>query len=561
MENQTKLNGSELLLASLKKEKVELIFGYPGGAVLPLYDAMYDFEIPNVLTRHEQGAVHAAEGYAKVTGKPGVVVVTSGPGATNAITGIADAMSDSLPLVVITGQVGTKGIGTDAFQEADILGITLPITKHNFQVRDINDLQRIVHEAFHIASTGRPGPVVIDLPKDISQEMGTFLEQFEVDIPSYQPNTSASLPQIEKVMQQLKRAKKPLLLVGAGVSYANATEELRKFVDKYQIPVVETMMALGTVPSNHPLNLGMGGMHGTYAANMALSTCDYLINIGSRFADRLATSPKSFAPHAKIAHIDIDPAEIGKVIRTDIPVVADAKDALNKMLALDTKPGNYSEWINTCQERQEQHPLYYEQTTTEIKPQKVVELVGEITDSKAYVVTDVGQHQMWVAQFYPFTFPRQLITSGGLGTMGYGIPAGIGVKFAHPESQVVVFVGDGGFQMTNQEFAILNEHQLDIKFVLMNNHVLGMVHQWQEKFHGARYSASEFHTQPDFMKLAEAYHIKGVKINNPLTFEDELKAAFAMPGPVLIEVEIPADEHVLPMVAAGAPNHKMIGVK
>ena len=465
MENQTKLNGSELLLECLKKEKVELIFGYPGGAVLPLYDAMYDFEIPNVLTRHEQGAVHAAEGYAKVTGKPGVVVVTSGPGATNAITGIADAMSDSLPLVVITGQVGTGGIGTDAFQEADILGITLPITKHNFQVRDVNDLQRIVHEAFHIASTGRPGPVVIDLPKDISQSMGEFLEHFEVDIPSYQPNTSASLPQIEKVMKQLKRAKKPLLLVGAGVSYANATKELRTFVDKYQIPVVETMMALGTVPSKHPLNLGMGGMHGTYAANMALSTCDYLINIGSRFADRLATSPNSFAPNAKIAHIDIDPAEIGKVIRTDIPVVADAKDALEKMLALDTKPGDYSEWIAECQEREAKHPLYYDDTDEEIKPQRVVEIVGEITDSKAYVVTDVGQHQMWVSQFYPFSFPRQMITSGGLGTMGYGIPAGIGVKFAHPESQVVVFVGDGGFQMTNQEFAILNEHNLDIKFV------------------------------------------------------------------------------------------------
>ncbi|NME50237.1 biosynthetic-type acetolactate synthase large subunit [Enterococcus cecorum] len=561
MENQTKLNGSELLLECLKKEKVELIFGYPGGAVLPLYDAMYDFEIPNVLTRHEQGAVHAAEGYAKVTGKPGVVVVTSGPGATNAITGIADAMSDSLPLVVITGQVGTGGIGTDAFQEADILGITLPITKHNFQVRDVNDLQRIVHEAFHIASTGRPGPVVIDLPKDISQSMGEFLEHFEVDIPSYQPNTSASLPQIEKVMKQLKRAKKPLLLVGAGVSYANATEELRTFVDKYQIPVVETMMALGTVPSKHPLNLGMGGMHGTYAANMALSTCDYLINIGSRFADRLATSPNSFAPNAKIAHIDIDPAEIGKVIRTDIPVVADAKDALEKMLALDTKPGNYSEWIAECQERETKHPLYYDETDEEIKPQRVVEIVGEITDSKAYVVTDVGQHQMWVSQFYPFSFPRQMITSGGLGTMGYGIPAGIGVKFAHPKSQVVVFVGDGGFQMTNQEFAILNEHNLDIKFVLMNNHVLGMVHQWQEKFHGARFSSSEFKTQPDFMKLAEAYHVKGVRLSNPKTIEEDLKATFALEGPVLIEVEIPAQEHVLPMVAAGAPNHKMIGVK
>lgn len=561
MENQTKLNGSELLLECLKKEKVELIFGYPGGAVLPLYDAMYDFEIPNVLTRHEQGAVHAAEGYAKVTGKPGVVVVTSGPGATNAITGIADAMSDSLPLVVITGQVGTGGIGTDAFQEADILGITLPITKHNFQVRDVNDLQRIVHEAFHIASTGRPGPVVIDLPKDISQSMGEFLEHFEVDIPSYQPNTSASLPQIEKVMKQLKRAKKPLLLVGAGVSYANATEELRTFVDKYQIPVVETMMALGTVPSKHPLNLGMGGMHGTYAANLALSTCDYLINIGSRFADRLATSPNSFAPNAKIAHIDIDPAEIGKVIRTDIPVVADAKDALEKMLALDTKPGNYSEWIAECQERETKHPLYYDETDEEIKPQRVVEIVGEITDSKAYVVTDVGQHQMWVSQFYPFSFPRQMITSGGLGTMGYGIPAGIGVKFAHPKSQVVVFVGDGGFQMTNQEFAILNEHNLDIKFVLMNNHVLGMVHQWQEKFHGARFSSSEFKTQPDFMKLAEAYHVKGVRLSNPKTIEEDLKATFALEGPVLIEVEIPAQEHVLPMVAAGAPNHKMIGVK
>lgn len=553
-------NGADLLIKCLEHQGVELIFGYPGGSVLPLYDSLYNESIPNILTRHEQGAVHAAEGYAKATGKPGVVIVTSGPGATNVVTGIADAMIDSVPLVVITGQVTTPGIGKDAFQEADMLGITVPITKNNYQVRDLEELPRIVNEAFHIATTGRKGPVLIDLPKDITTRKSNARVDRPVHLESYQPTTTPSILQIERLMNLLKKAKKPILLVGGGVIAAEGATELRQLVEKYQLPTVSTLLGLGLLPQDHPNFLGMGGMHGTYAANMAMMECDLLINIGSRFDDRLACSSQDFAPNAKIAHIDVDPVEIGKIIRTDIPIVGDAKIALELMLSIEISSPDCEEWRMLCKARQERYPLKYEQNGEVIKPQEVIEIIGRITKGKAYVVTDVGQHQMWVAQYYPFQFPKQLITSGGLGTMGYGIPAGIGAKFGRPKESVVVFVGDGGFQMTNQEFAILNQNQLDIKFVLMNNQSLGMVRQWQEKFFNERRSQSVFHEQPDFMKMAEAYGIQGTKITNPATLEKELHEAFAKEGPMLIEVTICTKEHVLPMIPAGMPNDQMLGV-
>ncbi len=558
-----KMSGARLLLKCLQKHDVELVFGYPGGAVLPLYDALYDAEIPNILTRHEQGAVHAAEGYAKATGKPGVVIVTSGPGATNVVTGIADAMGDSVPLIVITGQVATPGIGKDAFQEADILGITLPITKHNYQVRDVEELEKTIDEAFHIATTGRKGPVVIDLPKDISIIEGTYTQRTKpVNLVSYQPTTNPSQLQLTRLMDQLKKAKKPIVLAGAGITAAKAADKLKEFVERYKLPTVNTLLGLGTLPADCPYFLGMGGMHGSYAANMALAECDLLINIGSRFDDRLATCPSQFATGAVIAHIDIDPAEIGKIIPTDIPIVGDAKNALEKLLAFEPFEIDSQEWQDICQERKQNYPFKYDRDNKdEIKPQRVIEKIGEITKGQAFVSTDVGQHQMWVAQYYPFNFPNQLITSGGLGTMGFGIPAGIGAQFAYRDRPVIVFVGDGGFQMTNQEFAILNENGLNVKFVLINNGSLGMVRQWQERFHNERRSSSVFDGQPDFVKLAEAYGIDAVRIMNPTTVDSELEAAFAKEGPLLIEVIVSNSEQVMPMVPAGIPNDQMIGVE
>ncbi|WP_230406890.1 biosynthetic-type acetolactate synthase large subunit [Blautia liquoris] len=557
----TLLSGAQIVIETLKKHGVELVFGYPGGSVLPLYDVLYDEEIPNILTRHEQGAVHAAEGYAKATGRPGIVIVTSGPGATNAITGIADAMADSVPLIVFTGQVTTPGIGKDAFQEADVLGITLPITKHNYQVRDTKEIEKTIDEAFHLATTGRRGPVVIDLPKDVTVTEGTYKHSEEsVHLVSYQPNTNPSDLQIARLMRQLKKAKKPVVLAGAGVSAADASEELQAFVKKYHLPAVTTLLGLGTLPADLDDFLGMGGMHGSYAANMALSGCDFLINIGSRFDDRLATCPEHFAEGAVIAHIDIDPAEIGKIIRTDLPIVGDAKKALQKMLDFDEIKTDHSKWEEQCLARKKKYPLDYDRDNMEeIKPQRVIEKVGEITKGKAFVATDVGQNQMWAAQFYPFYYPNQLITSGGLGTMGYGIPAGIGAQFAYPDREVVVFVGDGGFQMTNQEFAILNENHLNVKFILINNRSLGMVRQWQESFYNERRSASVFKNQPDFVKLSEAYGIKAVRISDPLTLDAQLEEAFSYEGPILIEVMTSSTEQVMPMVPAGMPNDQMIG--
>ncbi|HGJ1298871.1 TPA: acetolactate synthase large subunit [Streptococcus pneumoniae] len=552
--------GSDLVLETLRDLGVDTIFGYPGGAVLPFYDAIYNFKgIRHILGRHEQGCLHEAEGYAKSTGKLGVAVVTSGPGATNAITGIADAMSDSVPLLVFTGQVARAGIGKDAFQEADIVGITMPITKYNYQVRETADIPRIITEAVHIATTGRPGPVVIDLPKDISALETDFIYSPEVNLPSYQPTLEPNDMQIKKILKQLSKAKKPVLLAGGGISYAEAATELNEFAERYQIPVVTSLLGQGTIATSHPLFLGMGGMHGSFAANIAMTEADFMISIGSRFDDRLTGNPKTFAKNAKVAHIDIDPAEIGKIISADIPVVGDAKKALQMLLAEPTVHNNTEKWIEKVT-KDKNRVRSYDKKERVVQPQAVIERIGELTNGDAIVVTDVGQHQMWTAQYYPYQNERQLVTSGGLGTMGFGIPAAIGAKIANPDKEVVLFVGDGGFQMTNQELAILNIYKVPIKVVMLNNHSLGMVRQWQESFYEGRTSESVFDTLPDFQLMAQAYGTKNYKFDNPETLAQDLEV-ITEDVPMLIEVDISRKEQVLPMVPAGKSNHEMLGVK
>ncbi|HHA9155401.1 TPA: acetolactate synthase large subunit [Streptococcus pneumoniae] len=552
--------GSDLVLETLRDLGVDTIFGYPGGAVLPFYDAIYNFKgIRHILGLHEQGCLHEAEGYAKSTGKLGVAVVTSGPGATNAITGIADAMSDSVPLLVFTGQVARAGIGKDAFQEADIVGITMPITKYNYQVRETADIPRIITEAVHIATTGRPGPVVIDLPKDISALETDFIYSPEVNLPSYQPTLEPNDMQIKKILKQLSKAKKPVLLAGGGISYAEAATELNEFAERYQIPVVTSLLGQGTIATSHPLFLGMGGMHGSFAANIAMTEADFMISIGSRFDDRLTGNPKTFAKNAKVAHIDIDPAEIGKIISADIPVVGDAKKALQMLLAEPTVHNNTEKWIEKVT-KDKNRVRSYDKKERVVQPQAVIERIGELTNGDAIVVTDVGQHQMWTAQYYPYQNERQLVTSGGLGTMGFGIPAAIGAKIANPDKEVVLFVGDGGFQMTNQELAILNIYKVPIKVVMLNNHSLGMVRQWQESFYEGRTSESVFDTLPDFQLMAQAYGIKNYKFDNPETLAQDLEV-ITEDVPMLIEVDISRKEQVLPMVPAGKSNHEMLGVK
>ena len=552
--------GSDLVLETLRDLGIDTIFGYPGGAVLPLYDAIYNFKgIRHILGRHEQGCLHEAEGYAKSTGKLGVAVVTSGPGATNAITGIADAMSDSVPLLVFTGQVARAGIGKDAFQEADIVGITMPITKYNYQVRETADIPRIITEAVHIATTGRPGPVVIDLPKDVSALETDFIYSPEVNLPSYQPTLEPNDMQIKKILKQLSKAKKPVLLAGGGISYAEAAAELNEFAERYQIPVVTSLLGQGTIATSHPLFLGMGGMHGSFAANIAMTEADFMISIGCRFDDRLTGNPKTFAKNAKVAHIDIDPAEIGKIISADIPVVGDAKKALQMLLAEPIVHNNTEKWIEKVT-KDKNRVRSYDKKERVVQPQAVIERIGELTNGDAIVVTDVGQHQMWTAQYYPYQNERQLVTSGGLGTMGFGIPAAIGAKIANPDKEVVLFVGDGGFQMTNQELAILNIYKVPIKVVMLNNHSLGMVRQWQESFYEGRTSESVFDTLPDFQLMAQAYGIKNYKFDNPETLARDLEV-ITEDVPMLIEVDISRKEQVLPMVPAGKSNHEMLGVK
>ncbi|HVH95588.1 MAG TPA: acetolactate synthase large subunit [Bacillus sp. (in: firmicutes)] len=563
-EKNRSVSGADLLLRALENEKVELIFGYPGGAVLPIYDKIYDSKIRHILPRHEQGGIHAAEGYARISGKPGVVIVTSGPGATNVVTGIADAMMDSLPLVVFTGQVATSVIGTDAFQEADILGITTPITKHNYQIRNVKDIPRIIKEAFYIATTGRPGPVLIDFPKDIANaiiELGN-VEEVEVNLPGYQPTTQPNYLQIRKLSEAVSSAKKPVILAGAGILHAKAMEELKQYAEQQKIPVVHTLLGLGGFPADHDLFVGLGGMHGIYAANMALYECDFLLNIGARFDDRLTGNLNHFAPNATVAHIDIDPAEIGKNIPTKIPVVADAKEALKQLIKQDGKQPVHQEWHETINSWKKDYPYFYDQDAKDVlKPQKVLEMLFEKTKGEAIVVTDVGQHQMWAAQYYQFKQADKWVTSGGLGTMGFGLPASIGAQLAAPDSCVLAILGDGGFQMNPQELAVIREHNLPVKIVIINNMALGMVRQWQELFYDKRYSHSQAQIQPDFVKLADAFGIKGYCIHSSEEAESILDEVLHNNEPVLLDFRVEPGENVYPMIPAGKGLHEMEGVK
>lgn len=565
-ENKTTKIGTELLVEALHDQGVEVVFGYPGGAVLHIYDQFFRSNENHILARHEQGAGHMADGYARATGKTGVAIATSGPGATNLVTAVATAQMDSVPMVVITGQVADSGIGKDAFQETDIVGVMTPVTKYAYQVRQAKDIPRTISEAFYIANSGRKGPVLVDIPKNIGIEVvDTENIKVGMQLPGYTPDDELNIDidVIQEIMATIGESKKPLILAGNGISKSQASEELRTFAHTYQIPVVQTLLGLGVMDSKDDLSLGMAGMHGTYAANMALMETDCLINIGSRFDDRVASDPSNFAPHAKIIHIDIDPSEIDKIIETDISLVADASIVLQLMLQFSIE--NYTvkqEWLNHQADNKSLHPTQVPVTGEHIRPQRVLEYLGEKTNGDALIATDVGQHQMWAAQYYPFKFPGQLITSGGLGTMGYGIPAAIGADYGAAEGQTVVsIVGDGGFQMTNQELNVMQHYGMKPKFIILNNTVLGMVHQWQHTFYEDRYSHSEFgQGLPDFVKLSEALGVTAARVSDPAEMEAAVDVMLAFDGPYVLEVMIDKHELVTPMVASGKSNDQMEGL-
>ncbi|ABQ27873.1 biosynthetic-type acetolactate synthase large subunit [Geotalea uraniireducens] len=562
-----KMNGAKILLECLKLEGVDTVFGYPGGTVINLYDELFSFkEIRHILPRHEQAGVHAADGYARATGKVGVAIATSGPGATNTITGIATAYMDSIPMVIITGQVPTALIGNDAFQEADIIGITRPCTKHNFLVKDVKDLALIVKKAFYIARTGRPGPVLIDLPKDVQIATAEFKYPDTVEIRGYKPTIEGHPKQVEKAMSLLLGAKRPVIYVGGGVILGNAAEELTALSKKLEAPVTTTLMGLGSFPEDDPLSLGLLGMHGTYYANMAVSNCDLLVAVGARFDDRVTGKIASFAPHAKIIHIDVDPTSIKKNVRVDLPIVGDVKDVLTQMLKVLEEQGDKLDdfkksivpWTEEIEGWKAKHPMSYKQSATVIKPQFVIQKLRELSDPDAIVATDVGQHQMWTAQFFKFNRPRTLLSSGGLGTMGYGLPAAMGAQAAFPDRQVIVICGDGGFQMNLQELATVVQNRLAVKICIINNNFLGMVRQWQELFFDKRYSQTCMELPIDFIKLAEAFGAKGFQATKPDEVEAVIKKGFATPGPVIMEFKVAREEKVLPMVPAGASLTEMV---
>jgi acetolactate synthase I/II/III large subunit len=558
-----KKTGSQIIVECLKKEGVDIVFNYPGGAVLPLFDEFQGAPFSQVLVRHEQAAVHAADGYARATGKVGVVLVTSGPGATNTVTGIATAFMDSIPLVIMTGQVPTLLIGNDAFQEADIIGITRPCTKHNYLVKDVKDLARILKQAFYVARSGRPGPVLVDLPKDTLIDSTEFKYPEKVFIRGYQPTYEGHLGQIQRAIKLMLKSRKPVLYVGGGIISSNASKELTFLAEKLGIPVTMTLMGLGSFPGNHPLSLGMLGMHGTYWANMAVMESDLLIAIGSRFDDRVTGKIEAFAPQAKIIHIDIDPTSISKNVRVDLPIVGDCKRILSKILSLlekeelDSFKGGMDKWHHQIDKFKAIHSMNYEQKGM-IKPQYVIEAIYELTKGEAIISTEVGQNQMWTAQYFPFVKPRTLLTSGGLGTMGYGFPAAMGAQAAFPTKLVIDISGDGSFQMNSQELATVVQYRLPVKVVILNNGYLGMIRQWQEFFYGKRYASSSLEGfSPDFVKLAEAYGAVGLRANKPEEVLPILKKAFSIPEPVIIDFEVDPEENVYPMVPAGEALNQM----
>ncbi|MBO2520998.1 MAG: acetolactate synthase, large subunit, biosynthetic type [Firmicutes bacterium] len=554
------MKATQAFIESLLAEGVEVIFGYPGGAVLPIYDALYDAKIRHVLVRHEQGAAHMADGYARATGKPGVVLATSGPGATNLVTGLATAWMDSIPLVAFTGNVARSAIGTDAFQEADITGITLPITKHNFLVRRAEDLPRVIKEAFHIATTGRPGPVLVDLPKDVTTEEINFSYPETVDLPGYRPTIKGHVKQILEAARAIAAAKRPVLYIGGGVIASGAHKEVLALAEKASLPTTFTLMGIGGFPGDHPLSLGMLGMHGTVYANYAVNECDLLIAVGARFDDRVTGDLRRFAPHAKVIHIDIDPAEIGKNVQADIPIVGDAKAVLS-VLVEKVREKREQEWLDTIEAWKREYPLTYEEKPGVIAPQRVIQEIYEVTRGEAICTADVGQHQMWLAQYYIFREPRRHISSGGLGSMGFGFPAAIGAALGRPDLQVWSITGDGGFQMTAQELATVRKYNLPVKIAIINNGYLGMVRQWQELLYQRRYSHSDLHDNPDFVKLAEAYGIPGFRCTRPEELRPLLEKAAAMDGPVLLDIHVDQEANVFPMIPAGQSVAEMIGKK
>ncbi len=570
------MTGAEIAIRCLLEEGVTEVFGYPGGQVIPFFDKLYDFngQINFILPRHEQGAAHMADGYARATGKVGVCLATSGPGATNLVTGIATAFMDSIPMVAITGQVPTHMIGNDAFQEADMTGITRPITKHNFLVKDVSQLAQTFKDAFYIARSGRPGPVLIDFPSDIQRAKYEFVYPKETSIKTYKPTIKGNSLQIKKAAEMIAVSKKPLIYAGGGVIHSEASDELRTLVEKSGIPITTTLLSLGVVSEDHLLSLHMLGMHGTQYANKAVMECDLIIAVGARFDDRVTGKMDAFAPDAKIIHIDIDPTSIGKSIEVDLPIVGDVKEVLKELNKIIKKPDS-TEWVRHVLDMKEKLPLKYEHSNNVIKPQYAIEKLHDLTKGKAIIVTDVGQHQMWAAQFYKYTLPRHFISSGGLGTMGFGLPAGIGAKLGCPDQEVVVIAGDGGIQMNIQELATVALYNINVKVMILNNTFLGMVRQWQQLMYDRRYSATDLQANgkniinytgetkknpylPVFSKVAEAYGIKSAEVHTMKELDEKMKEMIAYKGPYIVDIRIEPEENVFPFVPSGKPLNEML---
>lgn len=559
------MTGAQILIESLKKEGVDLIFGYPGGVLLGIYDTLYDSDLKHILPRHEQGGIHAADGYARATGKVGVCFGTSGPGATNLVTGIANAYLDSVPLVVLTGQVATNLIGADAFQEADIIGITRPIVKHSYMLTDVEDTARVVKEAFHIAKTGRPGPVVIDLPKDIMAAKTKFEWPEKVSLPGYNPTVKGHLGQIKKMLRMLESAKKPIVYMGGGVVLSEASEELVKFSEITGVPVVSSFLGLGGFPGTHENFVGWLGMHGNYASNMALAEPDFVLAIGTRFSDRSTGRLDGFAPNAKIAHIDIDPASISKNVQIEVPIVGDCKAVLKQALG-EIDKFNWSkmaparkEWHDKIRAWDKEHPFDYDRTATNIKPQYVVEEIYKVTKGDAIICTEVGQNQMWAGQFYKFKRPHQFVSSGGLGTMGFGLPAAIGAKLGMPDKEVFNIAGDGSILMNIQEICTAMQFNVAVKVAILNNQYLGMIRQWQNMFFNNRYSQCNLECQPDFVKLAESFGAVGLRIEKKSDVEAAIRESLKITNrPVIMDFHVDREENVFPMIPGGAAINEML---